>query len=81
LLSEQPDLFAQRFTMPPTGRPNEFFREVGRDDVWVQTLLCAGQASNQTGIAETGTTVTYTRAVPTEYQPSGCPSIPGDSDD
>jgi hypothetical protein len=81
LLSEQPDLFAQRFTMPPTGRPNEFFREVSRDDVWVQTLLCAGQASNQTGIAETGTTVTYTRAVPTEYQPSGCPSIPDDSDD
>ncbi|WP_315790571.1 hormogonium polysaccharide biosynthesis protein HpsA [Fischerella sp. JS2] len=79
LLSEQPDLFAQRFTMPPTGRPNEFFREVGRDDAWVQTLLCAGQASNQTGIPESGTTVTYSRAVPTEYRPSSCPSIPNDS--
>ncbi|BDI17356.1 hypothetical protein ANSO36C_31580 [Nostoc cf. commune SO-36] len=29
LLSEQPDLFAQRFTLPPAGRPNEYFREVG----------------------------------------------------
>ncbi|MCF2147368.1 hormogonium polysaccharide biosynthesis protein HpsA [Desmonostoc muscorum LEGE 12446] len=81
LLSEQPDLFAQRFTAPPTGRPNEFFREVGRDDLWVKTLLCAGEASNQTGIPTTTvTTVTYTSAVPSQYRPSGCPSsIPDDS--
>ncbi|MCC5642110.1 hormogonium polysaccharide biosynthesis protein HpsA [Nostoc sp. CHAB 5824] len=84
LLSEQPDLFAQRFTAPPTGRPNEFFREVGRDDTWVKTLLCAGEASNQTGIPTTTvTTVTYTtKAVPDEYRPSDCPSpssIPDDS--
>ncbi|MDZ8109993.1 MAG: hormogonium polysaccharide biosynthesis protein HpsA [Nostoc sp. DedQUE12a] len=79
LLSEQPDLFAQRFTAPPTGRPNEFFREVGRDDLWVKTLLCAGEASNQTGIATTGVTVTYANAVPSQYRPSNCPSsIPSD---
>lgn len=77
LLSEQPDLFAQRFTVPPTGRPNEFFREVSRDDSWVQTLLCAGQASNQTGIT-TGTAITYSAAVPVEYRPSSCLSIPND---
>ena len=82
LLSEQPDLFAQRFTVPPTGRPNEFFREVGRDDTWVKTLLCAGEASNQTGIPTTGVTVTYAKAVPDEYRPSSCISpsnIPSDS--
>lgn len=84
LLSEQPDLFAQRFTAPPTGRPNEFFREVGRDDTWVKTLLCAGEASNQTGIPTTSVpTITYTtKAVPDEYRPSDCPSasgIPSDS--
>ncbi|MBN3910035.1 MAG: hypothetical protein HWQ35_26885 [Nostoc sp. NMS1] len=81
LLSEQPDLFAQRFTLPPTGRPNEYFREVGRDDTWVKTLLCAGEASNQTGIPATGVTVTYANAVPNEYRPtSSCPSsIPDDS--
>ena len=76
LLSEQPDLFAQRFTAPPTGRPNEFFREVSRDDTWVQTLLCAGQASNLTGIATTGTSVTYSAAVSPEYRPSNCLTIP-----
>jgi Tfp pilus assembly protein PilX len=76
LLSEQPDLFAQRFTLPPSGRPSEFFREVSRDDRWVQTLLCSGQASNQTGIPASGTTVTYSRAVPTEFRPSSCPTIP-----
>jgi len=82
LLSEQPDLFAQRFTAPPTGRPNEFFREVGRDDPWVKTLLCAGEANNQTGIPTTGVTVSYAEAVPDQYRPgngSECPSIPDDS--
>jgi len=43
LLTQQPDLFAQRFTVPPTSPPNEFFREVSRDDKWVEVLLCAGQ--------------------------------------
>jgi Tfp pilus assembly protein PilX len=69
LLSEQPDLFAQRFTMPSTGRPNEFFREVNRDDPWVKTLLCAGQPASG---------VSYSAAVPNEYRPSSCPSIPND---
>ncbi|QLE57198.1 hormogonium polysaccharide biosynthesis protein HpsA [Nostoc sp. TCL26-01] len=69
LLSEQPDLFAQRFTSPPTSRPNEFFREVGRDDAWVKTLLCAG---------ELGTGTTYVNAVPGQYRPSDCKSIPND---
>ncbi|MBV6627428.1 MAG: hormogonium polysaccharide biosynthesis protein HpsA [Rivularia sp. (in: Bacteria)] len=41
LLSQLPDLFAQTFTLPPTTQPNEFFREVSRDDQWVKTLLCA----------------------------------------
>ncbi|NJN13197.1 MAG: hypothetical protein HC815_36870, partial [Richelia sp. RM1_1_1] len=41
LLSQIPDLFAQTFTLPPSSKPNEFFREVSRDDTWVKTLLCA----------------------------------------
>ncbi|MBD1932524.1 MULTISPECIES: hormogonium polysaccharide biosynthesis protein HpsA [Cyanophyceae] len=48
LLSQIPDLFSQRFTTPSAGDPNEFYREVGRDDKWVQTLLCAKLASNGT---------------------------------
>ena len=41
LLSQIPDLFAQQFTLPAASPPNEFFREVSRDDDWVKTLLCA----------------------------------------
>ncbi|MBW4668688.1 MAG: hormogonium polysaccharide biosynthesis protein HpsA [Cyanomargarita calcarea GSE-NOS-MK-12-04C] len=48
LLSQLPDLFAQQFTIPPVRKPNEFFREVGRDDDWVKTLLCAKKADTPT---------------------------------
>ncbi|WP_199245465.1 hormogonium polysaccharide biosynthesis protein HpsA [[Phormidium] sp. ETS-05] len=42
LLSQPPDLFAEKFTdKPSTDVPSEFFREVRRDDDWVKTLLCA----------------------------------------
>ena len=41
LLSQLPDLFALTFTMSPTSKPNDFFREVNRDDKWVKSLLCA----------------------------------------
>ena len=41
LLSQSPDLFAQKLVTIPDDLPNEYFREVGRDDTWVKTLLCA----------------------------------------
>ncbi|BAY27375.1 hypothetical protein NIES2100_71990 [Calothrix sp. NIES-2100] len=41
LLSQSPDLFAQKLVLTPPDLPNEYFREVGRDDKWVKTLLCA----------------------------------------
>ncbi|MBD2693192.1 hormogonium polysaccharide biosynthesis protein HpsA [Anabaena catenula] len=41
LLSQSPDLFAQKLVQPVGDLPNEYFREVGRDDAWVETLLCA----------------------------------------
>ncbi|HEY9632577.1 MAG TPA: hormogonium polysaccharide biosynthesis protein HpsA [Coleofasciculaceae cyanobacterium] len=43
LLSQTPDLFSRRFAQPEAGTPNEFFREVSRDDGWVQNLLCAAK--------------------------------------
>jgi hypothetical protein len=49
LLTQLPDLFSQRFTSPATNPPNEFYREVGRDDAWVKTLLCAAQDSSTGG--------------------------------
>ncbi|MCD8489108.1 MAG: hormogonium polysaccharide biosynthesis protein HpsA [Desertifilum sp.] len=46
LLTQQPDLFAQRFTVPPSAPPNEFFRQVSRDDAWVRVLMCAAQPTS-----------------------------------
>ncbi|MEG4577837.1 hormogonium polysaccharide biosynthesis protein HpsA [Microcoleus sp. N3A4] len=61
-LSQPPDLFTQRFTTPPRKtEPAEYFREVGRDDKWVQTLMCAELAADGTP-AVTGT-----------FKPSVCP--------
>lgn len=42
LVSQSPDLFTQRFTAPPAkSTPDEYFREVPRNDPWVETLMCA----------------------------------------
>ncbi|HIK07143.1 MAG TPA: hypothetical protein IGS40_21030 [Trichormus sp. M33_DOE_039] len=49
LLTQLPDLFSQRFTSPATNAPNEFYREVPRDDNWVKSLLCAAQVSTTGG--------------------------------
>ncbi|MEG4395226.1 hormogonium polysaccharide biosynthesis protein HpsA [Microcoleus sp. BROC3] len=47
LLSQPPDLFTQKFTTPPSRpNPDEYFREVGRDDDWVETLMCSKLAAN-----------------------------------
>ncbi|RUR80817.1 hormogonium polysaccharide biosynthesis protein HpsA [Chlorogloeopsis fritschii PCC 9212] len=51
LLSQSPDLFAQKLVKIPDDLPDEFFREVGRDDDWVKTLLCAKKASDDTQYA------------------------------
>ncbi|MEH1928965.1 hormogonium polysaccharide biosynthesis protein HpsA [Nostoc sp.] len=48
LLSQSPDAFSQKLAITPSNKPNEYFREVGRDDTWVQTLLCAKKASDST---------------------------------
>lgn len=71
LLSQSPDLFAQRFTAPPTASPDEYFRGVSRDDTWVQALLCAKQASDTVG----GLGATYTtNALQDSQRPSTCPT-------
>lgn len=70
LLSQSPDLFAQRFTTLPVGSPNEFFREVTRDDPWIQALMCAATASDKVG----GRGATYTTpAIPNRS--TTCPSL------
>jgi hypothetical protein len=65
LLSQPPDLFTQRFTTPPRQtQPDEYFREVGRDDKWVQTLMCADVAASGTP------------AVDPPFKPTTCPPAP-----
>lgn len=72
-LSQIPDLFSQRFTTPPAGEPNQFFREVGRDDLWVKTLLCG--AAGQNTAANPNTYSYTTRAIDNTQLPSDCPSL------
>ncbi|MBD2125335.1 hormogonium polysaccharide biosynthesis protein HpsA [Microcoleus sp. ZQ-A2] len=70
LLTQTPDLFSRRFANPTAGTPNQYFREVSRDDNWVQTLLCAAQP--KTG----GTGYDWAIADPQQRPPaSKCPSL------
>ncbi|CAD5933574.1 hypothetical protein PCC9214_01452 [Planktothrix tepida] len=65
LLSQTPDLFTQKFTIPPTKTsPNEYFREVSRDDPWVKELLCAKLVDATNNIGD--------KAVSSPYRPEGC---------
>ncbi|MDD1413912.1 hormogonium polysaccharide biosynthesis protein HpsA [Dolichospermum sp. ST_con] len=63
LLSQSPDLFASKLVITPPDLPDEYLREVGRDDKWVQQLLCA---------KTTDTTPAY--AIDTDQRPSTCQS-------
>lgn len=85
LLTQLPDLFSQRFTAPAVSPPNEFYREVPRDDNWVKSLLCAAQVDSTGGyeeadskynvaaVAATGTpAINYKYAVSSDQRPS-CP--------
>ncbi|MCC5608097.1 hormogonium polysaccharide biosynthesis protein HpsA [Nostoc sp. CHAB 5834] len=66
LLSQSPDLLAQKLATIPDDLPDEYFREVGRDDAWVQTLLCAKKP-------DTSTPPVYTAAIDSDQRPSNCP--------
>ncbi|WP_055073829.1 hormogonium polysaccharide biosynthesis protein HpsA [Pseudanabaena sp. 'Roaring Creek'] len=56
LLTQQPDLFAQRFAVPIAGA-NEFFREVSGDDPWITSLLCALEPLDPTATSPNTSTV------------------------
>jgi type II secretory pathway pseudopilin PulG len=68
LLRITPDLFSRRFASPAAGTPNEFYREVGRDDNWIQPLLCAAESRNPSS-----PTPTYEFTIPDPRQrPASC---------
>ncbi|MDZ7950235.1 hormogonium polysaccharide biosynthesis protein HpsA [Nostoc sp. DedQUE09] len=77
LLAQNPDLFAQRFVTPATDPPNEYFREVGRDDLWVKTLLCGVQTQTSDGFDMDTADTTYFGsgfkfALPATERPTSC---------
>ncbi|MEA5600951.1 hormogonium polysaccharide biosynthesis protein HpsA [Nostoc sp. UHCC 0252] len=78
LLAQNPDLFAQRFVTPAADPPNEYFREVGRDDPWVKTLLCGVQIQTSDGFDMVDTADTtyfgsgFKFALPATERPTSC---------
>jgi hypothetical protein len=48
ILRQSPDLLAQKLIADTSDPPNEYFREVDRDDPWIQNLLCAKDNTNPT---------------------------------
>jgi len=70
LLAQSPDWFTQKLVKPPDAKPDEFFREVGKDDPWVHTLLCAAK----------GPSTSYDYALPPDQRPADCPSTSAYSD-
>ena len=55
LLSQSPDLFAQKFSLPSSNnKPDEYYREVGRDDPWIEALLCAEDLSGNDVTSRSG---------------------------
>ncbi len=82
LIPQNPDLFSQRFVVPSTDPPNEYYREVGRDDRWVKTLLCAVQDTttkdgfDQKIITIDKTDTNFKFAIPATEHPQTCPVTP-----
>ncbi|MEH2052337.1 hormogonium polysaccharide biosynthesis protein HpsA [Nostoc sp.] len=68
LLSQSPDAFSQKLAITPDDKPNEYFREVGRDDTWVQTLLCAKDTKGTVDVSDD------TNAIDLDQRPTNCPS-------
>ncbi len=68
LLSQPPDLFAQKFSLADEIiDPDEYFREVSRDDDWVKGLLCSKVAPLPTA---TPGTISTTKAIPSQVCPA-----------
>jgi hypothetical protein len=68
LLSQPPDLFAQKFSLADESiPPDEYFREVSRDDDWIKGLLCSKVAPLST--AAPGT-ISTTKAIPGQICPA-----------
>ncbi|MCC5659718.1 hormogonium polysaccharide biosynthesis protein HpsA [Nostoc sp. XA010] len=67
LLSQSPDLLAQKLATIPDDLPDEYFREVGRDDTWIANLLCAKDTKGTVATSDD------TNALDESQRPANCP--------
>ncbi|MCG5058389.1 MAG: hormogonium polysaccharide biosynthesis protein HpsA [Limnoraphis sp. WC205] len=65
LLSQTPDRYASKFAQP-SAEADDYFRQVSRDDPWVQALLCSKVGGNPT-LARDGNRVQLTGTDCTNY--------------
>ncbi len=79
LLTQTPDLFAERFSKPAPN-PNEFFREVDRQDPYIKSLLCAYEPAtsslNSTNRKGGDNTIYQEPALPLSQRPTDCAPTP-----
>jgi hypothetical protein len=72
-LSQSPDLFAQKLVRTPDDLPDEFFREVGKDDKWVRNLLCAEKLKvDSTNLGDPKNLTSDGNAVDPDQRPQQC---------
>lgn len=65
LLSQTPDRYASKFAQP-SAEADDYFRQVSRDDPWVQALLCSKTANGE-ALARDGNRVRLTGTDCTNY--------------
>ncbi|NEP85420.1 MAG: hypothetical protein F6K18_00460 [Okeania sp. SIO2C2] len=51
-LSQSPDLFASKLSTLDPDKTKQYYREVGLDDPWIQTLLCSKTEDNNNAVDE-----------------------------
>ncbi len=74
LLSQQPDLFSRQFATSFNDDPNEFFREVSRNDQWVDRLLCSKAVDINTTTPDIANVTVLGDAVSNNQRPGNCPN-------
>ena len=54
LLSQSPDLFANKLSSLDVGNTRQYYREVSFDDPWIQTLLCSKTQAGKNAVEDEG---------------------------
>ena len=77
LLSQRPDLFSQKFTTD-ISKSQSYYRQVGRGDDWIKTLLCAAEPASPSPTSDERTGqpgTTYNKYVVSDTERPDCRSV------